>query len=185
MTQPTDAYLKHYGILGMKWGVRRSQSQLDKAAGRRGRNPDYSDQQRKRDKQVYGRRGVNRVNRSLNKGNKISVARGDEKTRRDRVIGKNKYVRQVGKGAGTVGAGAVGFVLARTAAKAAITSKGSAFLTKVLGGNQYAQPVANLLSNPYIQGTLALGAAKVGNMFAGDLAVSANMRVNGYDPSRR
>lgn len=28
-------YLKHYGVLGMKWGIRRSQAQLDGAAGRR------------------------------------------------------------------------------------------------------------------------------------------------------
>lgn len=28
-------FLEHYGVLGMKWGVRRSQAQLDRAAGRK------------------------------------------------------------------------------------------------------------------------------------------------------
>lgn len=28
-------YLQHYGVLGMKWGIRRSKTQLDRAAGRR------------------------------------------------------------------------------------------------------------------------------------------------------
>lgn len=37
MTQEpmSDAVLQHYGVKGMKWGVRRSQAQLDRAAGRR------------------------------------------------------------------------------------------------------------------------------------------------------
>ena len=34
--QMTDEeFLQHYGVKGMKWGVRRSQAQLDRAAGRR------------------------------------------------------------------------------------------------------------------------------------------------------
>ena len=31
----SDIVLQHYGVKGMKWGVRRSQAQLDRAAGRK------------------------------------------------------------------------------------------------------------------------------------------------------
>lgn len=34
-----DKELSHYGVPGMKWGVRRSQAQLDKAASRRSNSP--------------------------------------------------------------------------------------------------------------------------------------------------
>jgi hypothetical protein len=34
-TQEVEEFLEHYGILGMKWGVRRSRAELDRAAGRR------------------------------------------------------------------------------------------------------------------------------------------------------
>lgn len=33
--KPSEEYLAHYGVLGMKWGVRRTQAQLDRAAGRK------------------------------------------------------------------------------------------------------------------------------------------------------
>lgn len=39
--------LKHYGILGMKWGVRRTQEALDRLAGRRARSEEVSDRKDK------------------------------------------------------------------------------------------------------------------------------------------
>ena len=176
--------ITHYGVKGMKWGVRRSEAQLDKAANRRNaRNPDYTDNQRKRDTQTYGRRGAKRINRSMNKGDSISVARGQQKKRRDRTKGRNKYVRQAGKLVGGGVAGAGGLVAANRLAKFSSTATGQALLGKVLGPQGAAQASA-ALNTPAAQGAVALGAAKVGHMLSGDIAVSANMRAGGYDPSR-
>ena len=62
--------LYHHGVKGMKWGVRRQ-----------AQNANYSAQQRARDKEVYGRGGVRRINKRMNNGEKISTARSKEADR--------------------------------------------------------------------------------------------------------
>ena len=77
------SYLAHYGVKGMKWGVRR---QRKKSAARRDReawrsmsrsdrkenqdkyNKRYTVQDRSMDRVVYGNRGIRRINRRMNKG---------------------------------------------------------------------------------------------------------------------
>jgi hypothetical protein len=56
--------IKHYGVKGMKWGVRRAEQ-----------NSDYSDHQRTQDKKALGRSGVRKVNKRMNKGETHQVAR--------------------------------------------------------------------------------------------------------------
>lgn len=174
-----DEFLEHVGVKGMKWGVRK-------------RNPDYSNNQQKRDRQIYGKGGSRRINKNMNKGDSISVARGDEKTRRDRVMGRNKYVRQGGKVAGAVAGVTVANLGLTYASRAINTDLGKSIIGKVMKATTGSSSVeagvqiATLaMNNPFVRVVASSGAAKVGTMLAGDAAVSANMRLNGYDPSRR
>ena len=72
-------YLAHYGVKGMKWGVRRkrqradrnrwkSMSKSERAANRDSLNPRYKKLDREIDTDLYGERGVQRINRRMNKG---------------------------------------------------------------------------------------------------------------------
>lgn len=175
-----DDSLAHFGVKGQKWGVTRAKLGS--------KNSGYSDQQRKRDKQVYGRTGVRRINRAMNKGDQISTARGDEKTRRDRVMGKNKYVRQGGKVAGALTGVVVGNVGLTGLSRLASSRVGQQTVNRVFGnsaGRAAAMTISAISSNPVARVAVSAGAAKVGSMLAGDAAVGINMRVNGYDPSRK
>lgn len=190
-----DEILAHYGILGMKWGVRREPG-ANGLVGK-GKNPNYTSGQRKRDRQIYGGRGEKRINKALNKGDSISVARGSEKTRRDRVTSKNKYVRVTGKivGAGAaIGAINIGISAFKKAARSPATAKivnnifesikpgsGRSANTVVTGARQ----LSIFLDSPHIRALASLGAAKAGEMLAGDIAVNTRMRAHGYDPNRK
>jgi hypothetical protein len=117
------------------------------------------------------------------KGDNISTARGVEKTRRDRAMSKNKYVREAGKLAGGALSGIAGFVITNRLGSATKTLTGHRIATKIFG--KYAPLISYGLNHPGVQLSIAAGAAKVGYMMSGDLAVSANMRARGYDPNRR
>lgn len=80
-------YLVHYGVLGMKWGVRKNRS---------AHNKNYSDKQRKNDRAFYGERGEKRINKKLNDGYGLRGARHFEAERKER---KEKLQRTVKRGA--------------------------------------------------------------------------------------
>ena len=96
-------YLIHYGVKGMKWGVRKEW------------NANYSDKQRIRDEAVYGRGGVKRINKSLNKGHSISGARSLEADRINSARRRARVAGQVGGTAGKVGGAVAGLVLSKYA----------------------------------------------------------------------
>lgn len=96
-----NAELYHFGVKGMKWGVRRSKNSSNTT------NPDYSGKQRKRDQALYGKSAEKRINKKLNKGHGLQGARHYEVERKER---REKAAKRLRKGAkvassiiGTVG----------------------------------------------------------------------------------
>ena len=185
MVEPTNwaedrlSELDHHGVKGMKWGVRKD---------RNAPNPDYTKQQRKRDVQAYGKRGSKKINRRMNQGDKISVARGYEKNRRDKVTGKSKYVRQVGKlGGGATGA-AIGHFGQKAITDALASRQGIMFLNRTIGANNALaarQAWSTVQDIPAARYAIDAGAAKVGYMLSGDIAVKTHLKAHGYNPNRK
>ena len=60
-------YLAHFGIKGMKWGVRRFQSKSGKLTSA-GKKRYYTKNQRDIDEAMYGKRGVKRIEKRMAKG---------------------------------------------------------------------------------------------------------------------
>lgn len=186
-----DDYLEHYGVKGMKWGRRKSN-----------RNENYSDDQMRRDSQVYGKRGAKRINSNMNKGDSVSTARSVEKTRRDTV--KNKAVdirgrtelsRKVKQAAGgAVGAAAGGAGAGKAMAgigKLATSNVGQRALTKLtrdpIASAKLGATVSALTSNAEYRKYAAVGGAAVGGMVgarAPRTASTAYVRAKGYNPNR-
>ena len=97
-------FLIHYGVKGMKWGVRHD-------------NPNYSSEQRKRDRSIYGRGGVRRINRRMNKGSGILGARSKEADRIYRHRRAGVYTGKAGSIVGGVGGAVIGYKAANAVLK--------------------------------------------------------------------
>ena len=108
----------HFGIKGMKWGIRRYQNKdgsLTVAGKRR-----YTQDQKRNDESYYGEKGVKRIEERMNKGDSHKVAAAKE------------FARQVGTGAAfsaavvsagyILGSGGDGVRTAVSAGKKAVTN---------------------------------------------------------------
>ena len=72
------SYMYHYGVKGMKWGVRRARKKALNIPNKR-----YTYSQRTEDRARYGRGGVKRINRNLNAGKDLVSARASEESLRN------------------------------------------------------------------------------------------------------
>lgn len=119
--------LVHYGVKGMRWGVRRAD------------NADYSQSQRAYDKKQYGKGAVRRINKRMNKGSDIQKARNQERSfraKRRTAVGLGiLFGPEIAQGARIVGAiGKLAFGTAMSSvAKKAETNRGRAAVSDSMG----------------------------------------------------
>ena len=66
--------LMHYGVKGMRWGVRRAEKKAERLRLDEP-NPKYNARQRENDRKLYGKAVPKRVNRYVNKGLTVKNAR--------------------------------------------------------------------------------------------------------------
>ena len=147
--------LYHYGVKGMKWGVKHDNY-----------NPKYSQDQRRRDRRIYGQRGVKRINKNMNLGDSISGARSIEADRINKARRRARVAGNVGSTVGSVG-GAIGGFL------------GSKYVT-----NYISKSMPDVGYDPGVQMAVKLavsgGASKVGQMLGRYGGQSVSMIMSGY-----
>ena len=80
--------LMHFGVKGMKWGVRKKTSTVNK---------NYTSKQRKQDRAFYGQGGEKRINKKLNQGHGLRGARHYEVERKERIEKTKKTVKKITK----------------------------------------------------------------------------------------
>lgn len=161
-------YISHHGIKGMKWGVRRFQNK-DGSLTPEGQKR-YSDEQYRRDEQVYGRLGARRIQRDVEKrGESVSGARSVEARRLKSARTRAQIGGQVGAG---VGAG-VGMIVG-------------------LGAGRIARDILREHGNMNIDDVTVTALAGIGASTVGALGSTLGRHVGrgttmlsrGYSPSR-
>lgn len=172
-------YLAHYGILGQKWGKRNYQYEDGSLTpegrmhygvnGKRGENPRYSSDQKKRDRSVYGLSGASRIEKRVNKGESISGARSREADRINSARRTAQTAGAVGRTIGEVGGAIAGFMMSKKAT--------DALATKFDVVND---PAVNLA----VRAAISAGASKVGKLIGSEGGRSIGMLAYGYDPQK-
>lgn len=157
----SEDYLMHYGVKGMKWGVRHDP------------NPNYSDTQRQRDRDIYGRTAERRINKSMNKGSTISGARSKEATRINVARRNARVAGNVGSIVGGVGGAIGGYFGTRMAIK--VLSQKNPQLREAMS-----DPMVNMV----VSSTIASGSYKAGTILGRYGAQNASMLASGYNPKK-
>lgn len=179
-SNPSSGELKHYGITGQKWGVRRYENEdgtltpAGKERYSKGQNENYREDQRKRDRVVYGKGGERRINRSMNEGYNISGARSKEAQR----INKARTRANTAATVGAVGGVITGFFAPE------IIKAGAKFLGAKGVAQDVMGAVVSGMSNPKIRIATSIGAAFVAPRLGSKIGSSVTMRLHGYSGSK-
>lgn len=173
-TAPNE--LKHFGIKGQKWGVRRFENEDGTltAAGKKRYNENYSTQQRLRDRAVYGKGGERRINKHMNEGYGVQGARSLEAARINNARNRAAMAGTVGAVAG-VGIGLFAPEIIKAGATALKRSGKLGSLPDTL---------ISAMSNQSNRTLTRIGAQFVTPKLSSAIARRATMRVHGYSPSK-
>ena len=154
----------------MKWGIRKDP-----------RNPNYTDKQRQRDRQFYGKGGERRINRKLNEGQGILSARNYESDRLYRARNKAKSSGAIGAIAGGLAGSIVGYHSDK------IIQKGLNFLANKQP--KYMGLAINFSrTNPHLKSAINMGGsfigACIGSSAGGSLGTKISMNARGYSAKK-
>lgn len=191
--------LKHHGILGMKWGIRRYQNEDGTLTeeGKRKYAENYTDKQRSRDRQVYSRGAERRINKKMLEGRGIQEARSYEAERIDKYRNAAQNVKRKGitQTGATIG-GIAGGLLSGYAVDAVQRYVNSPVMkdtpiNRFIGQNRQTINAGLDFLNKDSQGRVirtavgsAAGAGLLGYVIP-ETASRTIMRSGGYSPSKR
>ncbi len=161
--------LYHFGVKGMKWGVRKDDRQ----------NPNYKSKHRLADQKMYSKGAVKRINKNMNEGLGLKAARSLEADRINNYRKKAIVNRRRGGMVGKILGGILG------GASAGISVLSLRSYTEKRGTNKI---VYSMLHNPMIAGSIVGGGAKLGMDLGSDfgraIGEKGTMRAGGYDPKK-
>lgn len=182
--------LYHHGIKGQKWGIRRFRNEDGSltSAGRSRYNDKYSKRSRSADQSKYGYLGVQRINRSMNEGARLSEAREKEATRLRKARFMANYVGGIsGSAAGMITSLRQLYrpesrttIAARMAYGYACLNAGS--LSGRMAGMLYRSLTYHPTASAVIDSLIDGGETAVSGALAGKIGQASVMALYGYSP---
>lgn len=163
----TDNDIYHFGVKGMKWGVRKQ-----RASG-------YSESAYNADKAKHGTRGANRINKSVMQGHSLRKAQELEKERHRSVAGTAALLSYGGAIAGGLAGGAASKRVTNVVAMGVLPS-----VNKYLGKNA-ATRMYSVLGSDMGQSAIRYGTSYVGGLAGNKVVNKAVLASRGYKEPKK